>query len=160
VAFHYEPPFLDLEIYRLMTLVEASPVLANFGGGEYKRRVEFLRRAFDFSEMSRIVVSLAAIHRTALKANRRYYEAVHEADLQREVGTIIPDVTKPQRRKPLRFKEACDKVLHADKVDLETDPGSGALTGRLILLGKLHEQEWCAELDLRAYALTAHALTP
>jgi hypothetical protein len=163
MAFHYEPPFLDLEIYRLLTLVEASPMLAIIregGAYEYERRVKFLREAFDFAEVSRIVVSLAAIHRTAILDDRRYYEAVHEEDRERDVGTLIPDETKPQTRKPLRFHEACNKVLHADKVVLETDPGSGALTGRLLLSGKHRGKEWCVELDLRAYAPTALVLTP
>jgi hypothetical protein len=100
-------------------------VLANFAGDESdKRRVEFLRCLFDFSEISRIVVSLAAVHRSALDADRSYYEAVHKAALQRRVGTLIPDGTKPQTRKPLRFYEACNKILHADKVNLGTDRGS------------------------------------
>jgi hypothetical protein len=161
VAFHYEPPFLELEIYRLITLLEASPELAKFEGSDSdKRQLDFLRRLFEFSEISRIVVSLAAIHRTALNADPRYYAAVHKAALQRGVGTLIADQTKPQKQKPLDFREACNKVLHADQVDPETDPASGALTGRLILLGELNEKEWCVELDLRAYALTALALSP
>jgi len=32
VAFLYETPFLDLEIYRLMTILESSSTLADYGG--------------------------------------------------------------------------------------------------------------------------------
>ena len=32
VAFLYETPFLDLEIYRLMTILESSTALADYGG--------------------------------------------------------------------------------------------------------------------------------
>jgi hypothetical protein len=64
--FAFETPYLDLEIYRLVTILEASPALADFEGRESdKRKLEFLR-GWEFPEVSRIVVSLAAIIRFAL----------------------------------------------------------------------------------------------
>ena len=74
VAFLYETPFLDLEIYRLLTILESSPALADYGGtyeGD-RDKVEYLRRS-EFPEVSRIVVSLAAIIRAALDADPQLY---------------------------------------------------------------------------------------
>jgi hypothetical protein len=70
VAFPYETPFLDLEIYRLMTILESSSTLADYGGDRGK--VEFLR-GLEFPEVSRIVVSLAAIIRAARDAEAQLY---------------------------------------------------------------------------------------
>jgi hypothetical protein len=45
MAFRFETPYLDLEIYRLLTILEASPALAKFDGAEPdKRKLEFLRK--------------------------------------------------------------------------------------------------------------------
>jgi hypothetical protein len=52
MTFLNETPFLDLEIYRLITISEASPALAEFEGNENdKNKVEFLR-GFEFPEVS------------------------------------------------------------------------------------------------------------
>lgn len=66
MAFLYETPFLDLEIYRLIAVLESSPALAEFRGRYEtdRNKVEFLR-GVEFPEVSRIVVSLAAIIRSA-----------------------------------------------------------------------------------------------
>ncbi len=74
MAFLYETPYLDLEIYRLMTILESSPALADYGGtyeGD-RDKVEYLRRS-EFPEVSRIVVTLAAIIRAALDSDPQQY---------------------------------------------------------------------------------------
>jgi hypothetical protein len=45
VAFLYESPLLDLEVYRLLTILEASPALAKYIGdfGPDQNRVRFIR---------------------------------------------------------------------------------------------------------------------
>jgi hypothetical protein len=161
--FAFETPYLDLEIYRLVTILEASPALADFDGRESdKRKLEFLR-GWEFPEVSRIVVSLAAGVRTALNADPGGGGSYSEA-LERQVGTLFPDESNPQSRRPLRFREACNKVLHADHVDPETTAVTGGvrepLTGRLVLYGRYRGKNWRAELDLKEYALSALALSP
>jgi hypothetical protein len=160
VAFLYETPFLDLEIYRLVTILEASPALAEFEGSETdKNQVEFLRR-LEFPEVSRIVVSLAAIIRSAIDADPRGYSASYGATLERAVGILVPDETKPYIQEPLRFREACNKVLHADLVDPVRTPDTEALTGELVLNGSYRDKNWEAQLNLKEYALSALYLTP
>ena len=81
--------------------------------------------------------------------------------LERPVGVLFSENRNPEI---LYFREACNKVLHADRVDLETTGGTGdtrgALTGNLILRGRLYGTEWRAELDLKQYALSALTLSP
>ena len=100
--FIYETPFLDLEIYRLVSILAASPTLTDLEGSEsYKEKLQFLRN-FEFPEVSRIVVSLAAIIRTSLDAQPGgNFEA-----LEREVGTLFSDESNPRLKEPLRFSEA------------------------------------------------------
>lgn len=160
--FVFETPYLDLEIYRLITILEASPALAEFEGDEPdKRKLEFLRN-WEFPEVSRIVVSLAAIIRSSLDANP-VGDGFYMQALGRRVGTLFPDESRPQVQQPLHFREACHKVLHANQVDPETivvGSTRALLTGRLTLYGRLGEKHWRAELDLREYAFSALALNP
>jgi len=66
------------------------------------------------------------------------------------------------------FREACNKVLHADDVNFETPAEPPPvpsdmpepLTGHLTLYGRLHGKEWRAELDLTQFALSSLALSP
>jgi hypothetical protein len=166
--FAFETPFLDLEIYRLVSILAVSPALAEFEGSESdKRRLEFLRN-WERPEVSRIVVSLAAIIRSSLDAHSvggGFYTGTLEGEaLARQVSTLFPDEGNPHLKEPLCFREACNKVLHADRVDFETKAVPSAapapLTGRLILYGRRSKKEWRAELDLKEYASSALALTP
>ena len=126
MAFSYETPFLDLEIYRLMTILESSPALADYGGtyeGD-RGKVEFLR-GLEFPEVSRIVVSLAARIIAARDADPQLYAG--DLEIERPVGVLMPDATRPDAWESLGFREACNKVIHAERVD----PKRTADTGRL-----------------------------
>jgi hypothetical protein len=163
VAFLHESPFLDLEIYRLMTILESSTALADYGGtyeGDWDK-VEYLRRS-EFPEVSRIVVSLAAIIRAALDADPQLYAGSLEleSEIERPVGVLMPDATRPDAWESLEFREACNKVIHAKRVDPKRTVDTGALTGELILHGDYREKDWQARLDLREFALAALSLTP
>jgi len=161
VAFLYETPFLDLEVYRLITILEASPALAEFNGSETDRNQITFLRGLEFPEISRIVVSLAAIIRSAIDANPRAYAASpHDLTLEKPVGVLMPDDAQTSTWEALEFREACNKILHADQVDLERTPDTDALTGELVLSGRLRDKNWQAKLDLRQYALAALHLTP
>ena len=102
VAFLYESPFLELEVYRLMTILESSSALADYGGtyeGD-RRKVEVLR-GWEYPEVSRIVVSLAAIIRAAMDADPGVYRGDFiELEVERHVGILRPDATQPRRRSP------------------------------------------------------------
>ncbi len=166
MAFRFETPHLDLEVYRLLAIIEASPALAKFDGTEQdKRQVAFLRQ-LEYPEISRIVMSLAAIIRSSLDADPvgggdSYYGAA----LRRRVGTLTPDLETPEKQEPLDFREACNKVIHAMSGKPERAPAiqegmTPPLTGRLVLYGDRYGKEWRAELDLREYALSALTLNP
>ena len=164
MTFLYESPLLELEIYRVLTILEASPALAEFEGeGEKDRNGVVHLRRFEDPEVSRIVVSLAAIVRSSIDANKRYYEIVHKRDLIRSVGTLWPDADKRAESGLLVFRDACNKTLHADLVEPERTPETLALTGKLVLHGSpmgKPDVRWEAELDLRKYALTTLFLAP
>jgi len=178
MSYLYDSSYLDLEIYRLLTIVIASEELTHYAAQEedtlldYKR-IDRLRR-WEQPEISRIVVSIAAIIRGAVQAgtaNAHAQRIPKGEGLDREVGTLVPDLTQPNERKPLDFKEALNKVIHAKHVypeweeddRYEPDPGEDEVrvfTGILHLRGDLRKKEWGACVNLRQYAMAAAALVP
>jgi hypothetical protein len=76
------------------------------------------------------------------------------------VGVLMPDATKSRAWESLEFREACNKVIHAKRVDPQRTVDTGALTGELFLYGDYRKKDWQARLDLREFALAALALTP
>ena len=71
-------------------------------------------------------------------------------------GTLESDVS--QGGFPSGFREACNKVLHAGRVEPRHTP-AGSLT-HLSLHGSFRGKDWQALLDLMSFALSAHRLTP
>jgi hypothetical protein len=117
--------------------------------------LDFLRGR-EFLEISRIVMSLAAIIRFSLDADPVGEDIYYRTALDRRVGKLIPNLEKPKEQEVLDFREACNKVIHAKSVEPETiqrTPGTAPpLTGRLVVYGDRQGKEWCAELDLKEYA--------
>jgi hypothetical protein len=105
-----------------------------------------------------MVVSLAAIIRAARDADPQLYAG--DLEIERPVGVLMPDATHPEVWESLEFREACNKVIHAKRVDPGRTVDTGALTGELILHGDFRKKDWQARLDLREFALAALSLTP
>jgi hypothetical protein len=162
VPFLYGNQVLHLELYRLLTILEASPALADFEGSDEsdKQQVDFLRRGHEFAEVSRIVVSLAAIIRSEITAILLADKGYYDLPQNRPVGVLRSDLSVPGASEDLYFREACNKILHADQVNPEQTPDNGALTGQLTLYGRFKGKNWQAKLDLRGYAMAAMALPP
>jgi hypothetical protein len=158
-GFLIESPHIDLELYRLVTAVLTSPALAELASDEFVGgRWEWLRK-IEFPEISRIRISVAAIVRNGLQAAPQ-----SSIDLERPVGILIRDLTKPKTYEPLTFRESCNKILHATHVDPETTDAKGnhiapVLQPRVNLFGELGKREWKAVLDIRQFAVAAVVLT-
>jgi hypothetical protein len=154
-GFWIEASYIDLELYRLVATVLASPLLAESARNDaFGRRFESLR-IFEFSEVSRILVSVAAVVRNEL-------EGRSSIELQRPVGRLITNLEKPLESKPLTFKESCNKILHAKIVQPETTELKDgdiapALQPLVNLFGERGKQEWKAVLDIRQFAVAAAA---
>jgi hypothetical protein len=158
-GFWIESPHIHLDLYRLVTAVLASPALAELGrSAPASRRWETLR-TIEFAEVSRILVSVAAIVRNGLEAAPR-----SSIELERQVEILIRDVTKPKTFQPLTFQESCNKILHATHVDPETTEVEGeeiapVLQPYINLFGELRQRQWKAVLDIRQFAVAAVVLT-
>ncbi|MDP3937547.1 MAG: hypothetical protein Q8R92_05350 [Deltaproteobacteria bacterium] len=157
VGYPIESTYLDLEIYRLVAIFGAAPLVAsteNFDWG-------WLKRHYEFPEACRLLVSLAAILRNQIDASPLSAEdglAKHGAS----VGTLVPDRSKPGKSKPLSFRDACSKILHADFINPDvTDaekPNESPLNPVVHLYGELLGKKWKASLNVYEFAQCAHAV--
>ncbi len=71
------------------------------------------------------------------------------------VGILMPDVSRPSHRKNLSLREACNKIIHAESVDLapgqEQQSSVPPVSRTVILEGTYNDREWRAELDALAF---------
>jgi hypothetical protein len=177
--FQYDLQHMRSEVYKLLTIVEASPALAAYKGSDKEdaRLVARIRGDMEQPEISRLVLSLAAMARSALDVERQWVPGEFDrrerkikgldAISRRVVGEVLSDsITTPLRGasedsevefQPLQFREACNKVLHAFIVFLEQDPANTALTGHISLVGERprgkNSEPWQAIVDLRKFAV-------
>lgn len=111
---------------------------------------------FEASEVSRRLIGLAIMLRSQLDASSRRRDAV--------VGSLVPDVSAPSLERPLTLREACNKIIHAESVDLspgkwkqsERPPISSTIT----LQGTHRGQEWLAHLDVLSLLDAVSTETP
>ena len=154
---------MDYEVYRLLTAVYASPALASRQSPDHAPGAhwDWLQNV-EGSEVSRLLVSIAAMARNGADATKAAEEGCHEEYDERQrspVGRLVPDLESPGESIDLSFREACNKVLHALSVQAEREPGredsAGPLTGFVNLYGEHRGKRWRARIDIPEFALTA-----
>ncbi len=186
MPFTYESPYLDLELYRLLTILAASEGLAEYtmpsGGRDYER-IKRLRK-WEKTEVSRIVLSIAVVLRNGIQADPDRYKgnSPPEEGMDRIVGSFFPQ-DKPRTTpspsgsggvkissgEPLSFRNALDRVIHAKRVahaweaqnEDPEDPRDVFPLGILTLFGDFNgKRPWEADVILPEYTLAAAAVIP
>jgi hypothetical protein len=136
---------IDLEVYVLAALVSGSAALAGLEGG--RPGLRWARSTFEASEVSRRLIGLAIMLRSQLDASSRPADAV--------VGSLVPDVSAPSLERPLGLREACNKIIHAESVDLAPEKWKQSerppISSTITLQGTHRDQEWLAHLDVLSF---------
>lgn len=143
---------LDLEIYQLACIVAASrelaPLAPAFPG------LAGFRATFELSEASRKLIALAVIIRNGMDA----WPGASQLAARRapkSVGVLIPDTAQPDESEELGFREACNKIIHAETRDFSPEnPGAvePITLGEIVrLFGKKGSKEWQADLRLYSF---------
>jgi len=155
-AIGHEVFFLD--VYRLLTHTMASRSLAALEDGSSRRPLSSFVTANERAEISRLLVSIAAYYR--VKYDDGSWEHgfwLHERFAG--VGELVVDRDNPTRVAPLDFREACNKIIHATKVnfDSEVDAPTNAtfMTGLIHLYGTKARKEWKAVLNIIEFCRAA-----
>jgi len=156
-GYPHETPNIDMELYRLLSCLFSSSTFAKLLAKEKETHYwEFFKR-MEFPEICRILVSIAAITRNNLDAG------YSSAKSKYPVGLLYVDGSQNQEPETLDFRQACNKILHASKVNPDvTKPSSGLaspLTNLIHLYGTQGKRHWHAVIDIQQFALTATNFT-
>lgn len=141
----------DFEVFQLACTFAASRELAQLS--RKHPGVAQLCERFELSEAARRLVSVAAMVRSALDT----WSAARRARLDASVGELIPDTSCPAKTCSLKFRESCNKILHAENIDLlDLSRGaSGSLQYEVVLEGQKDKHHWRAVLDVLSFVDTA-----
>ncbi len=133
---------IDQELYRLLCLIAAS-------GAIYEERgtapaLDQLRRTFEQSEVSLRLISVAVTLRNLLDTSQ-----IGPAHDWLPVGKLWRTTGEQRVEADLSFREACNKIIHADDVELYDGAAHElpALANRIRLFGSRGPESWVAELD-------------
>ena len=157
VGYPHESPNIDMELYRLLACLFASTTFSKlFSKEKGTHHWEYFKR-MEFPEICRILISIAAITRNNL-------DAVHSLEKSKSpVGLLYLNGDDNREPETLDFRQACNKILHATKVNPDVkDPSSGLaspLTNLIHLYGVHGKQQWHAIIDIQHFALTATKFT-
>ena len=134
----------DLEVYQLPCTFAASQELVRLSR-EHPGLVRVCN-IFQQSEASRRLISLAAMIRSAMDT--------WSATAAQHVDTPIGDFqsnTAGTEIVPLGFREACNKILHADDIELsnpEPENNFNVLNYDVVLTGTRQGKDWRATLTI------------
>jgi len=152
-------PYL-LDLYRLLSMLLADKQLA--GMEEDSITIRTLRGRYVYSELIRILTSTAIALRILFDQHERVFEEVST----RHCGWLYPDWPKKDPQEDLSIREACNKIIHATKVQHNVvDPALGFnpdqigvyLRPYLHLYGTKDSRDWKADLSIIDFARQAAA---
>lgn len=135
-----------IELHRLLSIFLASRHIAELCteySGEGFDSIYRIQEV-EADEITRILLSVAITARVIDDRENRVFKIIDSdcGTLQKDNSATVIDV--------LDIREACNKIIHADKVRFDID-GLGAqkyLNPVIYLYGSLHGKNWRAQLDV------------
>lgn len=157
--FEWTESRIWLDLYRLLACFYSSVALHKLRddeGCEYES-VKDLRNSCEKAEIHELLIKIAASYRTQQDSVPGHDGKTGPANVNpwhRCCGTLWPDVERKESE-PLQLREACNKILHADRVEHAYDHfehvWAYSLEPKVELLGRRNELRWRAELKVPAF---------
>ena len=107
---------LQLDLYRLLTMFLSSKKLAEIRTDSLDDPIGRLQE-YEEDEIQRILISTAI-------AGRIIYDDKETQFLQKDqttCGELISDMSNPEKVDLLNLREACNKIIHTEKIHYDTD---------------------------------------
>ena len=143
---------VTLELHRLLSIFLSSKSFAELRTGtgeEFDSIAEIQQHEGD--EITRILLAVAITARVIDDRQNKVFDAISES-----CGTLVDVVATPGEESPLSLREACNKIIHAQKIrfDLsETDAHQTYLNPLIYLYGQRQNgAEWKATLNVIEFA--------
>jgi hypothetical protein len=151
-ALLIERPLIYSSLYDLATVVFASQGLSKLSTSDENDEFDKLRLRHEVAKATKILIEIAVVLRNLSDGGNWPMDVIHEARvsarLESSVG-ILQENGKPDI--DLRFREACNKLIHADCFEFGMSSVEGKmafLNGLVQLHGKRSTRTWVAEIRI------------
>lgn len=146
------------DAYRLLCLVMAEERIAKLSDSERDPLAE-LRDQFVEDELVHLLISTAIMNRAQddhMSGPRHDAAELSFAPPEHECGSLVNNVEEASKAGvPLNFREACNKIIHADHITAEIEQIEDAayeiLPLALVLRGRHGKNAWQASLNVPEY---------
>jgi hypothetical protein len=155
-GFFFDLNSFRLDLYRLITCFYSSVTFAERGEDLDYDPVRDLQGEFEEFEITRLLVNIAAITRVMDERGNCLSER-----FGLECGVLIEDLTEPEEIILLNLREACNKIIHAEKLNWDVEqlknegnlpyPTSHFITPCIYLYGSKRKKKWKATLDIAKF---------
>lgn len=142
------------DAYRLLCVIMADRAIAETAVDDFDSLVS-LREQFVEDELVHTVIQLAVMNRTQMdhmSGPRSDPSELSFRPVERTCGMLTEDALADGGEISLSFREACNKIIHAEHIVVETDDtGDGAfpaLPHTVILRGTKNRNAWQALLNV------------
>jgi hypothetical protein len=146
-GYPVHPEVLRLDLFRLLTIFNASQSTASLTAGTLHHPFRFLTATFERSEASRILLTTAIHVRNLWDFRERYVAPDPDRDAE-SVGVLRAGAH--EKAEPISFREACIRLVQSRFVNFEMDGGDdgGSLLPRIHVYGDGDPAEWKATIAI------------
>ena len=152
---------LEREVYWLATVFAASSTLHQLAPDEDDNELDKLRLHFEISEASRLLISVGVMIRNLMDAKSPEMLELYIRKKDMIVGHYT--IGKKRRKKELTFREACNKLIHALRINFDMAGRNkkklGYLRPKVYLYGEFRDEGWRAVLDVTKFIKIAYRLS-
>lgn len=151
----YRLPTEDIrrDIYLIHTIFYASKNLASMGAEKEFNHIHDLMNTFEEKEVLNRLIHIAVLLR--ILHTRFIQEFPSSKKLLSITGTLIPDIScSCPQEKVLTMREACNKIVHCEKYNIEKAGDETKLSPMLpfiTLEGTYYKKKWKAKIDLKEF---------
>lgn len=159
-GYPHDPQMLWVDLYYLALIFAGSEKISEFRSeGDSPYSLFWVFRNTEYSEISRRLISVAAILRNLMELNR-------DTTIQTlEVGKFYR-ISNSNEFAELTFREACNKVIHAEHINFDnsddptvSSPYVGYLNPIVYLYGTQNGVLWKTELGVFKFIKEAYKYT-
>lgn len=144
---------VQLLAYRLITIILSSKELSKLCASLDDQTPFLMKQEFEQNEIEHLLLQIAILVRAADDSAKSGQTI--GVSWNPEVGKLIQD-TKTNKKENLTLREACNKIIHAQKVNYELNRNNElwrtyVKPSFMYLYGKKNNKDWKAILDIKKF---------
>jgi hypothetical protein len=151
-ALLIERPLIFSTVYDLAAVVFGSEGLARLSTGDQRDEFDKLRIRHEVAQATKLLIEVAVVLRNLMDGDYWPMDLIHESRIERRPEADVGFIREAGAlEKPLRFRDACNKLIHAKKISFEMAELAERVSfmdGTVELHGDLHGKEWIAKIHL------------